>query len=40
MRLGGAVLLGEQAAQGWPEVVCAVLAALVVIKIADMWSKR
>lgn len=40
MRLGGAVLLGEQAAQGWPEVMCAALAALVVVWCADMWSKR
>ena len=38
--LGGVIQLGATAAQGWPEVMCAACAAMAVIKIADLWSKR
>lgn len=40
MRLGGAVLLGERAAQGWPEVVGAALAALVVVWFLSEVNRR
>jgi hypothetical protein len=38
--LGGVVELGEQAQQTPGEVACAVVAALMVMWIVDVWSKR
>lgn len=38
--IGSVIQLGATAAQGWPEVMAAACAAMAVIKIADLWSKR